>query len=181
MTNYQEQNLLTSLGNSATILRYPECVGDWARPGIMLYGSTPFEDDGNSILPIKPVMSLTSEVIARQEVNKGESVGYGCDYIATKNTVVGIVACGYGDGYPRTIAPGTYVLIGKYKAFIIGRISMDLLAIDMTGVPEEEWSKPVVMWGPDLPIEIIARAAGTISYDLMCRVNSRVPVRIVEK
>ena len=175
---HQEKDLLTSMGNSATILRHPQSVGDWARPGIMLYGCSPFGVDLENRVPISPVMSLTSRIVARQEVEKGESVGYGCDYVAARRTKVGIVACGYGDGYHRNVCAGTHVLIGDHKAPIIGRISMDLLAIDITAVPERDYSKSVMMWGPDLPIEMIAKAAGTISYDLLCRVSQRVPVTV---
>ena len=139
----------------------------------MLYGCSPIV---NKSVPILPVMSLKSKIISIQTIKKDDTVGYGCDYIATDKMSVGIVACGYGDGYPRNVSTATQVLIGKHKVPIIGRISMDLMAVDVTHVSAEDLNQDVTMWGDGLPIEIVAKAADTISYDLLTRVNSRVPV-----
>ncbi len=170
------RNVETSMGNSATILKYPEAVGDWSRPGIMLYGAAPFPAAGQSLFP---VMSLISEIISTQIVDKGQTIGYGCDYICEKKMLVGIVACGYGDGYPRNVISGTPVMIGKFKAPIVGRISMDLLAVDLSNLPRLDQKTVVTMWGNGLPVESIAKAAKTISYDLLCRVSNRVPARVL--
>ncbi len=166
-----KDNVKTSLGNSAALLSYPNKVGDWVRPGIMLYGASGLPEPNHCL---KPVMSLKSEVISRQSIKKGESVGYGCDFIADRDMKIGIVACGYGDGYPRNIRSNTPVMVGNKEATIVGRVSMDLLAIDLTNFSPEEQIEEVTLWGDTLPVEKIADAAGTISYDLLVRASKRV-------
>ncbi|MBU1980360.1 MAG: alanine racemase [Gammaproteobacteria bacterium] len=165
-----------SLANSAAILRYPETHGDWVRPGIMLYGSSPFADASAASLDLKPVMTLTSTIIGVQELQAGEAVGYGATFRAEQPSRVGIVACGYADGYPRHAPTGTPALVNGQRSRILGRVSMDMLCIDLTGLSGAGIGSPVTLWGKGLPVEEIAAAAGTISYELLCALAARVPV-----
>jgi alanine racemase len=165
-----------SLANSAAILRYPEAHGDWVRPGIMLYGSSPFADASAASLDLLPVMTLTSAVIGLQELRAGEAVGYGATYRAEHPTRVGIVACGYADGYPRHAPTGTPVRVNGQLSRTLGRVSMDMLCVDLTGISGAGIGSPVTLWGKDLPVEEVAAAAGTISYELLCALAARVPV-----
>jgi alanine racemase len=162
-----------SLANSAGVLAWPESHLDWVRPGIMLYGSQPV---GNIPDPgLWPVMTLTTELIAVHRRNKGDAVGYGGDYLCPENMPVGVAAVGYGDGYPRHARPGTPVLVNGKRAPLIGRVSMDMITLDLRSQPEARAGDPVVLWGQGLPIDEIAACAGTISYELMCHVTERVP------
>ncbi|BAN35598.1 alanine racemase [Sulfuricella denitrificans skB26] len=165
-----------SLANSAAILRYPQAHGDWVRPGIMLYGSSPFADASAASLDLKPVMTLTSAIIGVQELQVGEAVGYGAAFRAEQPARVGIVACGYADGYPRHAPTGTPVLVNGQRSRILGRVSMDMLCVDLSGIPGAGIGSPVTLWGKGLPVEEIAAAAGTISYELLCALAARVPV-----
>ncbi len=165
-----------SLANSAAILRYPEAHGDWVRPGIMLYGSSPFADASAASLDLQPVMTLTSAIIGVQELRAGEAVGYGAAYRAEQPTRVGIVACGYADGYPRHAPTGTPVRVNGQLSRTLGRVSMDMLCIDLTGISGAGIGSPVTLWGEGLPVEEVAAAAGTISYELLCALAPRVPV-----
>ncbi len=165
-----------SLANSAAILRYPETHGDWVRPGIMLYGSSPFADASAASLDLKPAMTLTSAIIGLQELQAGEAVGYGATYRAEHPARVGIVACGYADGYPRHAPTGTPVLVNGQRSRTLGRVSMDMLCVDLTGIPGAGIGSPVTLWGKGLPVEEVAAAAGTISYELLCALAPRVPV-----
>ena len=165
-----------SLANSAALLRYPEAHGDWVRPGIMLYGSSPFADASAASLDLKPVMTLTSTLIGLQELQAGEAVGYGATFHAEQPTRVGIVACGYADGYPRHAPTGTPVLVNGQRSRTLGRVSMDMLCVDLTGISGAGIGSPVTLWGKGLPVEEVAAAAGTISYELLCALASRVPV-----
>lgn len=169
-----EYNQPTSLANSAAIIRHPETHADWVRPGIMLYGASPFADKTASDLNLKPVMTLTSSVIAIQDLNSGDSVGYGGVFQAEKPMKIGIVACGYADGYPRHALTNTPVLINNQRSRTLGRISMDMLAIDLTEVENAQLNSPVILWGEGMPVEEIAQAAGTISYELLCALSPRV-------
>jgi alanine racemase len=164
------------LANSAAILRYPESHGDWVRPGIMLYGSSPFSNASAASLDLKPVMSLTSALIGVQELRAGEAVGYGAAYRAEQPMRVGIVACGYADGYPRHAQTGTPVLVNGQHCRTLGRVSMDMLCVDLTGIPGAGIGSPVTLWGEGLPVEDVAAAAGTIGYELLCALAPRVPV-----
>ncbi|MEQ1592137.1 MAG: alanine racemase [Thiobacillaceae bacterium] len=162
--------------NSATLLRYPEALGTWARPGIMLYGASPFADVSAQSLGLKPAMSLQSEIIAVQTLRAGEGVGYGNLYRAERAMRIGIVACGYADGYPRHAPTGTPILVNGKRTRTLGRVSMDMLCVDLGGIPEAQIGSPVVLWGESLPVEEVAHTAGTISYELLCALAARVPV-----
>ncbi len=169
-------DLPTSLANSAALLRYPETHGDWARPGIMLYGASPFAETRAADLGLEPAMSLVSQIIAVQAVAAGEGVGYGASFVADRAMRVGIVACGYADGYPRHAPTGTPVLVAGCRTRTVGRVSMDMLAVDLSALPEVGIGAPVTLWGEGLPVEEVARAAGTISYELLTGRAERVPV-----
>jgi alanine racemase len=165
-----------SLANSATLLRFPDALGDWVRPGIMLYGCSPFADQSAAQLGLKPVMTLTSEIIATQHLQAGERVGYGFGYEAVGEMTIGIVACGYADGYPRHAGTGTPVLVNGQRARIVGRVSMDMISVDISDIPEASIGSPVTLWGEGLSADEVGAAAGTLSYELLCKVTARVPV-----
>lgn len=173
------QPLQRTLANSAAILRYEEAHADWVRPGIMLYGCSPFAENTGSDLRLEPAMTLASEIIAVQDLAPGESVGYGGTFVAESEMRIGVVACGYADGYPRHAPTGTPVVVGDRLTRTIGRVSMDMLCVDLSRVPDARVGTPVVLWGAGNPIENVASAAGTVGYELMCAVAPR--VRIVEK
>lgn len=168
--------LPVSLANSAAILRYPHTAHDWVRPGIMLYGGSPFSDQDAASLDLRPVMTLRSRILAVQEIGVGERVGYGGTFVAQRPTRVGIVACGYADGYPRHAPGGTPIIVAGRRTHTLGRVSMDMLACDLTDLPEAGVDSPVVLWGSGLPADEVASAAGTISYELFCALARRVPV-----
>lgn len=170
-----------SLANSAALLRYPETHGDWVRPGIMLYGASPFahESGGNvsaQRLGLKPAMTLSSRIIATQQLRAGDEVGYGALFRAEHAMRIGIVACGYADGYPRHAPNGTPILVDGQRTQTLGRVSMDMLYVDLSTLPEVDVGSRVVLWGEGMAIEEVARAAGTVSYELMCALTPRVPV-----
>lgn len=165
-----------SLANSAAVLRYPATHADWVRPGIMLYGVSPFAGKAAADLGLRPAMTLKSEVIAVQNLKPGERVGYGGVFRADGPMRVGTVACGYADGYPRHADTGTPVLVDGRQTRTLGRVSMDMLAIDLTAFPGSGVGSPVTLWGEGLPVEDVAQAAGTISYELLCALAPRVPV-----
>jgi alanine racemase len=164
-----------SLANSAAILRYPQTHGDWVRPGIMLYGCTPFADVSADQLGLRPVMTLTSEIIAMQDLDPGDGVGYAAAFVATRRMRVGIVACGYADGYPRHAPTGTPVLVNARRASTLGRVSMDMLCVDLSACPDASIGSRVTLWGDGLSADEVAAAAGTVSYELLCAVAPRVP------
>jgi alanine racemase len=165
-----------SLANSAALLRYPATHGDWVRPGIMLYGASPFAETSAQQLGLKPVMTLSSKIISVREIKAGESVGYAGLFRAESGTRIGVVACGYADGYPRHAPTGTPILVNGQRTRTLGRVSMDMLGVDLSNVKDAQIGSRVVLWGEGLPIEEVARAAGTISYELMCSITARVPV-----
>jgi alanine racemase len=169
--------LAISAANSAALLRYPETRRDWVRAGIMLYGASPFANVSAAELDLKPAMTLESAVIALQHLKPGEAVGYGLTYMADETVRVGIVACGYADGYPRHAPTGTPILVNGRRTRTLGRVSMDMLAVDLTNIPEAGIGSPVVLWGEGMPVEEVARAAGTISYELLCALAPRVKVK----
>jgi alanine racemase len=162
-----------SCANSAAILMHRHLQGDWIRPGIMLYGASP-GDKSAAELGLKPAMRLESEIIGIQNVLPGECLGYGSLFVADRPMRVGVVACGYADGYPRHAPSGTPVLVEGNKTQVLGRVSMDMMNVDLTSVPEAHIGSKVILWGDSLPIDEVARAAGTIGYELMCALTPRV-------
>jgi alanine racemase len=175
-----------SLSNSAAILRHG-LKNDWVRAGIVSYGSAPdYPDNDAAHWGLQPAMSLRSQVLATQQLQAGDTVGYGSSFTAEGSLRVGIVACGYADGYPRHCATGTPVLVDGVRTRTVGRVSMDLLAVDLAPVPNAGPGSEVTLWGcsrggPILSIDDVAKAAGTIGYELMCAVASRVPVHMAEQ
>jgi alanine racemase len=163
-----------SIGNSAGILAFPPARTEWVRPGIMLYGASPLIGRAASDLGLCPVMTLQSDLIAVKHLQAGDAVGYGGTYVCPEAMRVGVVGIGYGDGYPRQAPSGTPVLIRGREAPIVGRVSMDMISVDLRGVPEAVVGDPVTLWGAGLPVERIAERARTIPYELLCRVTARV-------
>ncbi len=164
-----------SVGNSAGILAWPQARTEQVRAGIMLYGASPFPHRTATDLGLRPVMTLASRIIAVRELPAGEAVGYGATFHCPERMRVGIVAVGYGDGYPRHAPSGTPVLVNGQRAGIAGRVSMDMLAVDLRAVGPVQPGDPVVLWGEGLPCDEVAQAAGTIAYELFCGVTARVP------
>ncbi len=169
-------DLPRTLANSAAIVRYPETHADWVRPGIMLYGATPFADVSAARLGLKPVMTLSSRIIAVQTLKAGDTVGYGGTYVARRDTRIGVVACGYADGYPRHAPSGTPVRVGDVMTTTVGRVSMDMLCVDITALPSAREGTPVTLWGEGNPVDDVATAAGTVGYELLCALAPRVVV-----
>lgn len=178
-TTFGKYHLPCSLANSAAILRYPETHADCVRPGIMLYGASPLIDKTATELGLRPVMTVSSQIIAIQHLGPRDKVGYGGQFQAQQPMRIGVVACGYADGYPRHAPTGTPILVNGQRTRIIGRISMDMLTVDLTGIENAQVGSPVILWGSELPIEEIASSAGTISYELFCALSSRVKTIIV--
>ncbi|MBI3042449.1 MAG: alanine racemase [Betaproteobacteria bacterium] len=166
-----------SLANSAAILRHPETHAGWVRPGIMLYGCSPFPGETGEASGLKPAMTLESRLIAVQDLRPGDTVGYGGMFRAERPMRIGVVACGYADGYPRHAPNGTPVRVADRMTGTVGRVSMDLLCVDLTDVAEARPGSRVVLWGEGVPAERVAEAAGTVSYQLLCALAPRVPVR----
>lgn len=186
----------TSLANSAALLRHggeAAVMGDWVRPGILLYGGSPFADQTAASLGLQPVMALESRIIGVQTLQAGDRVGYSGTFTAPEPMRIGIVACGYADGYPRH-APGgntaptatsitTPIAVAGQHTRTVGRVSMDMLACDLTHLPAAGIGSPVTLWGPGeagfVDADSVATAAGTISYELFCAVSPRVPVQVL--
>ncbi len=164
-----------SIANSAGLIAWPDAQADWVRPGIMLYGISPFADAIGADLGLRPVMTFETRVIALKDVDAGDRVGYGGAWVAKQRARIAIAAAGYGDGYPRGVANGAPVRVNGMPAAIAGRVSMDMLAIDVSDVLQVAIGDPVQLWGPAVPVERVAAAAGTIGYELTCRVSQRVP------
>lgn len=168
-----------SLSNSAGILRHPQAHADWVRPGIMLYGSSPFAEESAAQLDLQPTMTLESHLISVQDVKSGEGVGYGHTFIAPRDMRIGVVACGYADGYPRHAANGTPMVVDGVRCALAGRVSMDMITVDLTPVPHAQVGSSVQLWGDQVSIDEVAQHAGTVGYELMCALASRVPVQVV--
>ena len=178
-----------SLCNSAGALRHgrePAVLADWIRPGIAIYGSSPdFPDHGSAHWELQPAMTLASRIIGVQELMPGDTVGYGSSFTADAPLRVGVVACGYADGYPRHCSTGTPMLVDGVRTRMVGRVSMDMITVDLTPVPDAGFGSEVTLWGRGskgavLAIDEIAQAAGTVGYELMCAVAPRVPFVVGE-
>lgn len=174
-----DTHLAKSLANSAALIRYPATRADWVRPGIMLYGSSPYTDQTSEALALRPVMTLQSEVIAIQDIQPGETVGYGQTFVANRATRVGMVACGYADGYPRHAPSGTPVLVNGVRTTTLGRVAMDMICVDLTPISQAGVGDKVTLWGDRLSVDEIAQGAGTVSYELLCALASRVPMVVL--
>lgn len=170
-----------SIANSAAIIAWPEAINDcdWVRPGIMMYGVSPFLNKTGADIGLKPVMSLHSRLIAIKNLDVGDAVGYSGTWLCKKKTTVGVVAIGYGDGYPRYTRAGAPVLINGSQGFLIGRVSMDMITVDITDLPNVQVGDLVTLWGDGLAIEEIAQYADTIPYTLVCGVTQRVEIKAV--
>jgi alanine racemase len=187
-----------SLANSAATLAHPgsaamplpggelSVAADWVRAGIMVYGSAPdFPAHGIADWDLRPTMTLRAELIALQNLQPGDAVGYGSSFVATTPMRIGVVACGYADGYPRHAPTGTPVLVDGVRTRLVGRVSMDMVTVDLTPVPQAAPGSEVTLWGRGpggavLPIDEVAHAAGTVGYELMCALAARVPIRAAE-
>ena len=170
-----------SLANSAALLRYPATHADWVRPGIMLYGASPFShESGGGIgahqLGLRPAMTLSSRIIATQLLRAGDEIGYGALFRAEHAMRIGVVACGYADGYPRHAPNGTPILVDGQRTRTLGRVSMDMLCVDLSDLPQAGVGSTVVLWGEGMPVEEVAHSAGTVSYELMCALTERVRI-----
>ncbi|QEY57900.1 alanine racemase [Pseudomonas sp. C27(2019)] len=160
-----------SLCNSPALLAWPSIRSDWSRPGIILYGSQPVAMHGVSVEKLQPVMTLQSKIISVRELSAGEPVGYGAQYVSEQPVRVGIVAMGYADGYPRHAPTGTPVAVDGRMTQILGRVSMDMLAVDLTGLKQAGVGSSVELWGAIVSVDEVATRAGTISYELLCNVK----------
>lgn len=167
-------NVERSIGNSAGLIAWPNARVEWVRPGLMLYGMSPFAETSAHELKLRPAMTLVTPLIAVREVQPGETVGYGGIWRASSATRVGIAAVGYGDGYPRHARGGTPVLVKGQLLPMIGRVSMDMIAIDLGLASDVEAGEVVTLWGRGLPSEVVARHADTIPYELVCAISQRV-------
>jgi len=166
-----------SIANSAGMLSFPEAQADWVRPGLLLYGVSPFTGTIGADYGLKAAMTLHSHVISVKELAPGEHVGYGGDWTASRATRLAVAAVGYGDGYPRSLASGSPVLVNGHRAPLAGRVSMAMIGIDVTELaPPPRLGDPVVLWGAGLPVEEIAVWANTIPYELLCGISQRVAV-----
>jgi alanine racemase len=170
-----------SMAASAGLLEWQPSQLDWVRPGIIMYGVSPFGDKTAAEMGFKPVMTLKSHLIAVRDVKKGESVGYGATWTSERDTKVGVIAIGYGDGYPRTAPNGTPVLVNGRKVPIAGRVSMDMLTVDLGPDALDRVGDEAILWGEDLPSEEVADHIGTIAYELVTKLTSRVEMSYSDK
>ena len=169
----ENQDIEKTIANSAGIMAFPDAHVDWVRPGIMLYGVSPFSDSQGPQQGLKPVMTLESRLITVKQLKAGEPVGYGATWRCPENMLVGVVAAGYGDGYPRHAKSGTPVLVNGKRVELIGRASMDMLTVDLRSQAHAKTGDPVVLWGEGLAVEEIANHADTIPYEVLCAVHKR--------
>lgn len=174
-----QAGIVTSIGNSAGTLGWPQARGDWVRPGLALYGVSPFAGRIGAELGLVPAMSLETRVIAVKRVQAGETVGYGGAWRAPRASVIAILAAGYGDGLPRHLENGAPVQIAGQFAPLAGRVSMDMIAVDVTDIASVTVGTAALIWGPSLPVERVAGHAGTIPYELLCGVSQRVPLDLL--
>ncbi|MEX0164072.1 alanine racemase [Pseudomonas brassicacearum] len=160
-----------SLRNSPAVLGWPQIPSDWVRPGIMLYGATPFDEPNAVASRLQPVMTLESKIICVRELPAGEPVGYGARFVTTQPTRVGVVAMGYADGYPRQAPTGTPVLVDGQRSQLVGRVSMDMLCVDLTDIPQAGIGSTVELWGKNILASDVAKAADTIPYQIFCNLR----------
>jgi alanine racemase len=172
-----DADLQVSIANSACLLNWPQSRVGWVRPGIMLYGASPFSDTTAADEELQAVMTLRTHLIAVHELKKGDAVGYGGAWRCPDDMRIGVAAIGYGDGYPRHAPNGTPLLVDGKRAALAGRVSMDMITIDLRDISQARIGSSVVLWGEGLPVEEVATAAGTISYELFCRLTTRVKFR----
>ena len=163
-----------SLSNSAAVLGWPDARGDWVRTGGLLYGLSVVDGQSGADFGFRPAMTLSTRLIAINRIGQGESIGYNGTWTCPEDMPVGVAAVGYGDGYPRSADAGTPVLVGDRRVPLIGRVSMDLITLDLRHAPDAAVGDRVVLWGPELPVETVAAQSGTISYDLTCGMTRRV-------
>jgi len=169
----EDRNLEKTIANSAGIMAFPDAHVDWVRPGIMLYGVSPFNYSQGPQERLQPVMTLESRLITVKQLKAGETVGYGATWRCPEDMPVGVVAAGYGDGYPRHAKSGSPVLVNGKRVELIGRASMDMLTVDLRTQPQAKTGDPVVLWGEGLPVEEVANYAETIPYEVLCGVHKR--------
>lgn len=171
LTTLDNSAIEKSLANSAAILAYPNTHADWIRPGLMLYGVSPFLTSSGTQLALRPVMTLKSEIISINQLELGDRVGYAGTWIAPKPMRVGVVAIGYGDGYPHSAANGTPILVNGKLVELVGQVSMDMLTVDLSNQAEAKIGDPVVLWGEGLAIEQVAESTSCFRYELLCGIN----------
>ncbi len=169
----------TSIANSAGVLAWPQTHSDWVRPGIMLYGVSPFLDGWGVDEGLELVMSLMSRLIAVKRFKKGDAIGYGASWKCPEDMPIGVVSCGYGDGYPRHAAAGTLVMVNGIPIPLLGRVSMDSICVDLRQQPDAEVGDTVLLWGEGMPVEEIAQSATTIPYEVLCSVTQRVQFQYI--
>ncbi|MEW6989095.1 alanine racemase [Colwelliaceae bacterium 6441] len=167
-----------SMANSAGILAWPDSHYQWVRPGLMLYGVSPMQESALEKLALTPVMTLQSSLIAIRDIDEGESVGYGAAWQCGKRTTIGVIAIGYGDGYPRHAPNGTPVLVNDRIVPLVGRVSMDMITVDLGHNASDEIGDIATLWGQGLPVEEVAHCATTISYELLCNITRRVQMAV---
>jgi len=168
-----------SIANSAALMSLASSRTEWVRPGIMLYGCSPFLGSSSEEDDLKPVMTLRSQLIAIEYFRSGDKIGYGGAWTCPEDMRIGVVAIGYGDGYPRHANNNTPVIVAGVKTTIVGRVSMDMITVDLRNISKATVGDEVILWGKELPVEIVAESAGTISYELLCHVTQRVHVDII--
>ncbi|ATC93470.1 alanine racemase [Pseudoalteromonas tunicata] len=170
----------TCLANSAAIIGWPDSHGDWVRPGLMMYGVSPMLNKVGADHGLAPVMRLKTRLISLRVVKKGEAVGYGSTWTCPIDTIIGVVAMGYGDGYPRHAPSGTPVMVNGKQVPLVGRVSMDMITVDLGLETDAKIGDQVILWGPELPVEVVAQCADTIPYELLCNITPRVDYHYIE-
>lgn len=171
---------MRSLANSSAIFDLPDTHRDWVRPGIMLYGGSPFANRTSHELGLQAAMTLETRLLSVQSLAPGDAVGYGSTFVADRPMRIGVVACGYADGYPRHAPTGTPIAVGGTLTRTVGRVSMDMLTVDLEPVPQAQVGAEVELWGATVPVDEVARHAGTVGYELLCAVAPRVHRKILE-
>lgn len=171
-TNKLQCNL--SIANSAALLSWPDAIAQWNRPGIMLYGVSPIVGKTGKDDNLRPAMTLQSKIIALHDLKKGDAIGYGSAWVCPEDMRVAVVGIGYGDGYPRHAKNGCPVMVRDTQCSLVGRVSMDMITIDVRNCPDASIGDAVILWGDDLPVETVAKYADTIAYELLCNVSRRV-------